>query len=354
MDLCCNENVRFTAWAVKTGLPREPMVVVDVGVQGGEHPRWHVFGDRLVVHGFDAIREVVDGLQAENRWHPNRHYYWTALGDEEGERELFFNSADPYSSSLYSQGTDSYSVVGQRRDEARRVPIRRLDSYLESGAIPHADVLKVDVEGFEKSVLLGARKLMSNGLLALIIETSFNASPVYRETHFGALLQIASENGLRLFDLNFNRIPTTAFQEALDRSGRRRVTDHRSVGKICTVDALFCRDLVAERDSPDSYSGVPSPVGPEKILKMMMILESYGLNDIALDVGQRFRNELAPFLDVDIGIRLLADPDCRTDAGTRHSIDAILNSRSWRITAPLRVASRMVRGGVRLLRRAWS
>jgi FkbM family methyltransferase len=292
---------------------------------------------------------VVYGLKAKNLAHPNRHYYWTALGDEEGERELFFNAADPFSSSLYRHGTDSYAVTGQRRDEARRVPIRRLDSYVDSGAIPHADVLKVDVEGFEKSVLLGARKLMSSGLLALVVETNFGANPEYRQTHFGTLLQIASEHGLRLFDLNFSRIPTAAFQEALDQYGIRRVSNHFSVGKICTVDALFCRDFVAERDAPETYASAPSSAGAEKILKMMMILESYGLNDIAVDVARRFRTELVPHMDVDEGIRLLADPNCRID----EAVDTLLRSGSWTSRAPLTMGSHLLQAVSRRLRRAW-
>ena len=343
MDLCRNREPRFTRWAIAAGLPREPLVVVDVGVQGGEHPRWHALGDRLVVHGFDAIREVVEGLQAQNRapgGHKagGRHYYWTALGDEEGEREFYFNAADPYSSSLYRQGTDSYSAAGQRRDQVRRVPVRRLDSYVDSGAIPHADVLKVDVEGFEKSVLLGARKLMSSGLLALVVETNFGASPEYPQTHFGVMLQIASEHGLRLCDLAFNRIPSTAFQEALEKAGSRRITDHRSVGKVSTVDALFCRDLVAEREQPQSYASLPAPIGPEKVLKLMMVLESYGLNDLATDLAQRFRQELAPLFDVDAGIRLLADPDCRIDEAT----GSIRRSLGWLMRAPLRLGRQLL------------
>jgi len=84
-----------------------------VGVQGGEHRRWNVFGDRLLLHGFDAIRDVVEGLEARGR--PNRHYHWMAIGDRDGETQLFFNAADPYSSSLYSAGPSAYNEAGVHR-----------------------------------------------------------------------------------------------------------------------------------------------------------------------------------------------------------------------------------------------
>ena len=66
MDLHLNYAAPFTRWAVERGLMHQPFVVVDVGVQGGENPRWHVLGDHLVVYGFDAIEEVINDLQRQN------------------------------------------------------------------------------------------------------------------------------------------------------------------------------------------------------------------------------------------------------------------------------------------------
>ena len=63
MNLFTNANAEFTDWVVKAGFLREPFVLVDVGVQGGESPSWHRLGDYLVVHGFDAIEEAIDQLR---------------------------------------------------------------------------------------------------------------------------------------------------------------------------------------------------------------------------------------------------------------------------------------------------
>ena len=60
MELFFNRNPQLTKWLVGSGALHEPFVVVDVGVQGGENPRWHFLGDHLVFHGFDAISEVID------------------------------------------------------------------------------------------------------------------------------------------------------------------------------------------------------------------------------------------------------------------------------------------------------
>src|SRR5262249_18970120 len=81
MDLGPNEQADFTRWVVSEGLLREPFVLIDVGVQGGENQRWQPLGDHLVVHGFDPIEEVVRELTEQNDHRPNCHYHCMALGN---------------------------------------------------------------------------------------------------------------------------------------------------------------------------------------------------------------------------------------------------------------------------------
>src|SRR5262245_45967177 len=165
MDLALNEQADFTRWVAGEGFLREPFVLVDVGVQGGENQRWQPLGDHLVVHGFDPIEEVVRELTEQNHNRPNCHYYCMAVGNFDGEQTFYFNPANPTASSMFRQGTGRFDV--ENAEQPRQVPIRRLDSLLAEGLIPQADFIKVDVEGFEKEVLLGARELLSGGVLGL-------------------------------------------------------------------------------------------------------------------------------------------------------------------------------------------
>jgi hypothetical protein len=56
MDLALNEQADFTRWVVSDGLLREPFVLLDVGVQGGENQRWQ-FQRALVDKGMKPISE---------------------------------------------------------------------------------------------------------------------------------------------------------------------------------------------------------------------------------------------------------------------------------------------------------
>jgi hypothetical protein len=78
--------------------------------------------------------------------------------------------------------------------------VRKLDTLLANGIIPPADFLKVDVEGYEKDVLLGAAELLSL-VLGFEAETALTVSSEYPDTHFGTLQQFALKNHKRVFDI---------------------------------------------------------------------------------------------------------------------------------------------------------
>jgi FkbM family methyltransferase len=337
MDLACNRNAEFTKWVVSAGLLTEPFVLIDVGVQGGENIRWRPLGDCLVVHGFDPIVEVVKDLSQANGGRPNRHYHCMALGNADGERAFYFNPANPTASSMYQQSTGRFGV--ERSEQCRMVPVRRLDSLFADGVIPLVDYIKIDVEGFEQDVLLGAHELLGSGVLALQTETNFGVSPTYPKSHFATVAEIALGNDLLVFDLAFNRIPRASFQRALLRKGFEPIAEQDAVGRPATVDVLFARDLIDEVDHLDHCRSPPRSVGVNQLIKYLIICELHALNDIALDTAERFAERLGAHLDVDRVVRLLADPNCVVNEyrkQLRAQKRAYEESTSWRITAPLR------------------
>ena len=339
MNLFTDANAEFTTWVAKTGILREPFVLVDVGVQGGENPSWHRLGDHLIVHGFDAIEEAVDQLQKRTAGTPNRHYHRIAAGNADEERIFYFNPANPTASSMYSQGSSRFDVSAHQ--QPRSVTVRRLDTLLAEGLIPKADFLKVDVEGFEKDVLLGAATLLAD-VLGVESESNFGISAVYPKSHFCTLAEILLEYHLLVFDLVFNRVPRANFRRALEKKGVTTGSHYHGYGKPAMVNVLFCRDLIDETDAPSKYRNERRLFSLDQLIKTLIIYELYGLNDIAVDTALRFAELLASRLDVDRAVWLLANPDSRP-GGTGHEelrkhIYDLEHSTSWRLTAPLRAA----------------
>ena len=341
MDFCFNEDAHFTRWVATAGLIEEPFVLVDVGVQDGEHARWHLLGDYLVVHGFDALDEAIDPLRRANAGNPNRHYYQMALGSVDEERTFYVNVANPTASSMFRQGESRFDV--DTVEQPRTVRVRRLDTLVAEGLIPRADFLKVDVEGFEMDVFMGAQELLRNGVLGAEAESNFSISAHYPRSHFADISDAVLGHGLLVFDLAFNRIPRARFQRALERKGLAPILRQDLIGKPATLSVLYCRDAIQEADDPQAYVALPQPSSLDQLIKLMIIYELHGLNDIAVDTAERFAGALGARLDVERAVDLLADPECRKssfDRSLERRIDELERSTSWRITAPLRALKR--------------
>lgn len=266
MDLSYNARPSFTRWVLRERLLSSPLVLFDVGVQGGISPRWELLGDFLAVHGFDALEEGVSPLRAENK--PNRVYHAIALGDEDGERDIFL-TPNLTASSMYGHGASRYDVSENvaRSTGKRPVPIRRMDSLLADGTIRRPDFLKIDCEGFEPEILRGAQDLLRSGVLAVEVETNFNISPLVPGTHFAAVYEQLLPYGFLLYDLAFARTPRSAF---VRRARALGIRNPPTVARPSTFNVLFYR--------------ATEPSDADETLKRAIILELYGMADTAYDI----------------------------------------------------------------------
>ena len=315
MDLYHHDQVPFTRWVVSEGLLHEPFVVVDVGVQGGEHVRWGLLGDQVRVYGFDAISEAIDRITAAGGVRPHRVFRAIAIGNEDGERE-FFVPPNTTAASFYEQVTLHQTAKhGDGAPGVRVVPIRRLDTLFMAGELPAADYIKTDCESFDPEVLRGARRyLAQSNILSLTVETDFSISGTYPRTPFVEISDIAVQHRLLVFDINAVRHPRPAYVAARERhpwppADPLHDVPYLDVGQPRTYDFLFCRDFVLEHKKPAIFADVPDAVTrptTDKLIKAMINFELHGLMDCAVEIADYFRTQLAERLDVDTAVELLA------------------------------------------------
>jgi FkbM family methyltransferase len=334
MDLYHHSNPLFTKWIVANGLLGTPFVVVDIGVQGGEHPRWQFLGSYVEIHGFDAIGEVVGDLKRAAAGTRNRHYHNIALGDEDGARR-FFVSANRFCSSFYSSDTDA---------EARIVPIRRLDTLFRDGTLPPADYIKLDCEGFEPEILKGARQYLQESTpICVTTETNFDVSPVYPHGHFHAINEILVHYRLVPFDESHVRTPSADYAAAIAMQpwpdpDPTKEDPHLVVGRPRTYDIVFCPDLAADRRDPDRFGSSATPArmpSVDTIIKAMINFELHGLMDCAVELAVTFQDILRSRLDVEKATSLLLTPapSPRNTADVTRCVTMIAQLRAANITA---------------------
>ena len=199
----------------------------------------------------------------------------------------------------------------------------------------------------------------------------------------------------RCSTINIVRAPRPAYAAALSERpwaepDMLSEAPHLDVGAPGTLDVVFCRDFPREADAPQSYALSEIAAGPpstDQLIKAMINFELHGLMDCAFDIAVRFRQSLADRFDVDKAMQLLLlrAPHARNTADVVNclsmvaklrtqaiekagmkervaqaesvrqlaearlrlmdqleqrsiELDRVYNSRSWRMTAPLRKA----------------
>jgi FkbM family methyltransferase len=102
--------------------------------------------------------------QSIERSYRNVSLHNVALGSEDAEMSLYF--------SVENAGAGSLIKPRSSRGESVVCQVRRLDDIIIESDIERIRLIKIDVEGFEKEVLLGARATLTKLRPIIILETN--------------------------------------------------------------------------------------------------------------------------------------------------------------------------------------
>lgn len=132
--------------------------VVDVGANEGQYGaelREHRFAGDIV--SFEPIAAVYERLSARAQGDPRWTTVHTGVGALDERRSINVSDATVFSSflGLSDYSADKFETARAKRTED--VDVVRLDTYLARHPLPPGpSYLKIDTQGFEKEVLVGA------------------------------------------------------------------------------------------------------------------------------------------------------------------------------------------------------
>ena len=206
-------------------LRRELDLVVDVGANKGH---WIAALLRIVPvkHAFVFEPNPVAMSECRQRLagRSGIEFKEVALGAERGSAVLHVYASSDFSSLLKPQQqfiAGNYTNDAVRSVAERTVDVFPLDELLPPGRI---DLLKLDVQGFERQVLAGARRSLTR-IRAVLVETNFQSHYAGDDT-FDTLFQLFTrELGFALWDIS------SAY--------------HGKTGQALWADALFVNPRLA-------------------------------------------------------------------------------------------------------------
>jgi FkbM family methyltransferase len=178
-----------------------PRTVVDIGVATGTPWLYKAFPDAQLVL-IDPSPAAAPSLARIAR-ETGAHVFPHALGAERGEVVLNVDSVAPSSSSLLPVSSMlklKWADSGVRRDfRAVPVPMLTLDETLASRAYEEPMLIKIDTEGYEQQILLGATDTLRR---AEVVVAEVSVAKRFEGSYeFSELIALMADRGFRLFDL---------------------------------------------------------------------------------------------------------------------------------------------------------
>jgi FkbM family methyltransferase len=171
------------AFAAQRALVSSPEpIVFDVGAYVGEMAwRYRRIFPRALIYCFEPAQDAFEKLERNTARDANVSCHRMALADREGLATLHIN-ASPATNSLLGTypGADRFWGPGKLETSSTTdVATGSIDHFCTEHSITRIDVMKIDVQGLEYAVLLGARQLMERHAVGLIY-TELLIAPTYK------------------------------------------------------------------------------------------------------------------------------------------------------------------------------
>jgi len=181
-----------------------PVVVIDAGARWGVMPSWSALGNQVNVIGFEPEPEEARELESKYRDDDQIEIVAMALGSTAGNIPLKV-TPDASGSSFYTPNIGDRMSPGVDLDVVATINVEMttLDDWVASSRFDRVDAMKLDVQGAEYEIFLGASDSLST---TRILQTEMHMNPLYE----GAKLFGDNDALLRSHGFELWMLPTLA------------------------------------------------------------------------------------------------------------------------------------------------
>lgn len=300
-----NYNPKFTKYVVEQELLKDSKIIIfDIGARGGVDKCWESLGEDCKIYAFEPDREECAKLNEKNQ-KENIQYIPVALAEKSGIRDIYLNKLED-GISFFKTNTNYVDKfqMSKNLDTQKIIQVETMDliEVCRTYKIGNVDLIKIDAEGAELEILKGAGNLLSNSC-TVVSEIRFtnklNGSPP-----FSNLMDYLNTKNFDLYDLDIYRfsrkvLPTPFLYDFRDGSGLP-VPGPTISGQVLSGDALFFSENIETFE-------------PLQIIKYIVLLEIFGLNDVAVEILIQEKNRIESLLEYEVVLNLLTPQVRGTD-----------------------------------------
>jgi FkbM family methyltransferase len=175
---------------------RAPSVALDVGANVGQTVTSIKRSfPRAEVYAFEPVRGTYEQLRHATSHLPDVRCYQLALSDREGELTI------PVVPGSVFNSIGSVRYEKDRRAIPETIRLTTLDRFVDEHHLGQVDLLKIDTEGHDLSVLSGARATLTRGTVRCVyVEVTFSLNNPLN-TPFGPVYDLLHPLGYRFMGL---------------------------------------------------------------------------------------------------------------------------------------------------------
>tara|TARA_B100001564_G_C20558560_1_gene632643 strand:- start:223 stop:1011 length:789 start_codon:yes stop_codon:yes gene_type:complete len=199
----------------KSLITKSDPIIFDVGANKGESiQRYKKIFKSPIIHSFEPNIEGINVLKQKYINDKDLYLNNVAVGDKKGSLEFNINAKSSHSSfknlipnTTWLKKRSNSLKIDDKNYTIKKVntEIITLDEYVKEKNISNIDILKIDTQGFEDKVLLGAQNLLKNNRIKLIqLELIF--SEIY-------------EKPLQIYDVEKTLVPNNYKLFGISNSG---------------------------------------------------------------------------------------------------------------------------------------
>jgi FkbM family methyltransferase len=181
-----------------------PRVIFDVGANEGQTAtQFATLFPEAVIYSFEPFHDAFTQLQKAAVKYPRIHPVETALGDKIGDQTLCVNAAS-VTNSLLANSPEAPDFQPNGMADSRgtaTVRVSTADDYCRAHQIPSIDILKIDTQGYDLTVLRGAEQLITENRVAVILVEVLFASLYLGQAYFHQIYDYLWHHGFRLVNL---------------------------------------------------------------------------------------------------------------------------------------------------------